>query len=213
MASVLPSEHGSPAPRRRTRLARAERRAQIVDAAAALFAERDAAEVTFEEIADAAGVSRALVYTYFGDRHGILEALYRRSVSDLDSRVSVALASVRGLPEAMRRAVKAHLDFARDDPAAYRHASGQVPFAGLTHLAARRRANMAVTMGGGPEAELIARGVIDMTHGMVLHWLDHQDELDEERVIDLVNALLGRGMTGVRAAGLPVNPIWSIPSA
>src|SRR5215470_15509912 len=54
--------------RTRTRLAREERREQIVDAAAEVFQGRNPADVTFEEIADAAGVSRALVYNYFGDR-------------------------------------------------------------------------------------------------------------------------------------------------
>jgi len=58
--------------RTRTRLARDERREQLVDAAAAVLQGRDPAEVTFEEIADAAGVSRALVYNYFGDRNGVL---------------------------------------------------------------------------------------------------------------------------------------------
>ena len=51
-----------------TRLDPAVRRTQIIEAAAELFAERDPAEAPFEEIADAAGVSRALVYNYFGDR-------------------------------------------------------------------------------------------------------------------------------------------------
>ena len=46
----------------RTRLARTQRRDQIVDATAEVLRERDPAVVTFEEIADAAGVSRALLY-------------------------------------------------------------------------------------------------------------------------------------------------------
>jgi len=211
VTQVLPAAHGGPPPRRRTRLARAERRAQIVEAAAGLFARRDPSDVTFEEIADAAGVSRALVYNYFGDRHGILEALYRRSVAELDGRVAAALSSVRGRPQALRLAVAAHIDYAREDPAAYRHASGQVPFAGLAHLAARRRSNTAVTLGGGPQAELVARGLIELTHGMVLHWMDHGDQLDDERVVDLVTAMIGRGLSGVRDEGLPINTVWSVP--
>ena len=157
-------------------------------------------------------MSRALVYNYFGDRNGILEALYRRSVTELDGQVEAALSSVRGQSEALRRGVAAHLAFARRDPSSYRHASGQVPFAGLAHLAARRRANTAVTLGGGPEAEMVARGMIELTHGMVQHWLDHQEQLDEERAIDLITAFLQRGIIGVHAEGLPIRPIWSVPS-
>jgi AcrR family transcriptional regulator len=107
-------------PRTRTRLAREERREQIVDAAIALFAGRDPAAVTFEEIADAAGVSRALVYNYFGDRHGLVEAMYCRSTDELDRRVSDALAATRGLRDALSAAVRVHLAFATESPAAWR---------------------------------------------------------------------------------------------
>ena len=55
----------------RTRLTRATRREQIIDAAVDVFKGRDPNDVTFEEVADAAGVSRALVYNYFGDRRGL----------------------------------------------------------------------------------------------------------------------------------------------
>ncbi len=54
-----------------TRLDPAVRRTQIIESAARLFERRDPVEVPFEEIADAAGVSRALVYNYFGDRGGL----------------------------------------------------------------------------------------------------------------------------------------------
>jgi hypothetical protein len=40
------------------------RRSQIVEAAVRVFSETDPVEVTFEEIAEAAGVSRALVYNW-----------------------------------------------------------------------------------------------------------------------------------------------------
>src|SRR5947207_6769910 len=80
----------------RTRLGREARREQIVDAAAAVFQRRDPAEVTFEEIADAAGVSRALVYNYFGDRNGVLEAVYRRNLRLLRERIGAVLTTNDG---------------------------------------------------------------------------------------------------------------------
>ena len=57
-----------------TRLDPEVRRELILDAAEEVF-EPAAAEVTFEAVADAAGVSRALVYNYFGDRSGLLAAV------------------------------------------------------------------------------------------------------------------------------------------
>src|SRR5262249_62347488 len=111
--------------RARTRLAREERREQIVDAAAAVFRGRDPAEVTFEEIADAAGVSRALVYNYFGDRNGLVEAVYKRNVGILAWRSGEALATTRGKENALRALGEVHVEFAQIDPAGYRSAAGE----------------------------------------------------------------------------------------
>ena len=48
------------------RLDPGQRREQILDAANALFAERAYDEVSIEDIAGAAGVTRGLVHHYFG---------------------------------------------------------------------------------------------------------------------------------------------------
>ena len=69
---------------RRARLDPAERRAQIVMAAADVFRGRDPARVRFEEVARAAGVSRSLVYAYFGDRNGLAAEAYVRVLERLD---------------------------------------------------------------------------------------------------------------------------------
>src|SRR4051794_14506975 len=61
------------------RLTPEQRREQILDAAAELFAERAYDEVSVEDIAKAAGVARGLVHHYFGVRKdvylGLLEQL------------------------------------------------------------------------------------------------------------------------------------------
>ena len=63
---------------RYTRLEAAQRRDQILDAANALFAERGYDEVSIEDIASAAGVTRGLVHHYFGGRKEVYLALVDR---------------------------------------------------------------------------------------------------------------------------------------
>ena len=65
-------------PRRYQRLNPAERRDQILDAANELFAERGYDEVTIEDIAKRAGVTRGLVHHYFGGRKEVYIALVER---------------------------------------------------------------------------------------------------------------------------------------
>jgi AcrR family transcriptional regulator len=63
---------------RYSRLDPAQRREQILDAANALFAERAYDEVSIEEIAGAAGVTRGLVHHYFGGRKEVYIGLLER---------------------------------------------------------------------------------------------------------------------------------------
>ncbi len=182
----------------RTRLNRTERREQIVAAAASVFAGRDPAGVTFEEIADGAGVSRALVYNYFGDRNGLLEAVYRRAVSELGARVTAAVVSTDDRRDALRRAVEAHLAYARSDPAGYRYASGEAAFAQLPRLHADRVRATARSLGGAPESEVLATAVLAVIHASVLQWLE-RPTLPEDRFVEVLSEFLGGGLGAVPA--------------
>src|SRR4051812_43597673 len=68
-----------------SRLEPAQRRDPILDAANALFAERAYDEVSIEDIASSAGVTRGLVHHYFGGRNdvslGLLERLGTQRVN------------------------------------------------------------------------------------------------------------------------------------
>src|SRR5262245_43565584 len=66
------------APPKYSRLDPAQRREQILDAANALFAERDYEDVSIEDISNAAGVTRGLVHHYFGGRKDVYVALRAR---------------------------------------------------------------------------------------------------------------------------------------
>ena len=60
------------------RLDATDRRDQILDAANDLIAERGYAEVSVEDIASTAGVTRGLVHHYFGGRKDVYIALVER---------------------------------------------------------------------------------------------------------------------------------------
>jgi AcrR family transcriptional regulator len=61
-----------------SRLDPGQRREQILDAANALFSERAYDEVSIEDIASSAGVTRGLVHHYFGGRKEVYIALLER---------------------------------------------------------------------------------------------------------------------------------------
>jgi AcrR family transcriptional regulator len=67
----------------RRRLAVADRRAELIAAALELFSDRPADEVTLDDVAAAAGVSRALAYRYFGTRGEIYVAAMRSAADQM----------------------------------------------------------------------------------------------------------------------------------
>lgn len=78
----MTSATGTPAYRR---LTVGERRAQLLDAALSLFAHRAPEEVSLDDVAEAAGVSRPLVYRYFpGGKQQLYEAALRSAADVLE---------------------------------------------------------------------------------------------------------------------------------
>ncbi|WP_340688008.1 TetR/AcrR family transcriptional regulator [Amycolatopsis coloradensis] len=71
-----------------TRLSKQARREQLLDVALVIVRAHGADGLTLPTLAEAAGVSRPIVYDHFGSRPGLLLALYRR----LDERHRTAIA-------------------------------------------------------------------------------------------------------------------------
>jgi AcrR family transcriptional regulator len=67
----------------RTRLSPAQRRTQLLDLGVSLLATRSLDQLTIDLLAEEAGISRGLLYHYFGTKHDFHEAVVRRAVDDL----------------------------------------------------------------------------------------------------------------------------------
>jgi AcrR family transcriptional regulator len=198
------------ADRRRTRLAREERRELLVDAATRVFNGRDPSEVTFEQIADAAGVSRALVYNYFGDRQGVLEAVARRSADQLDTQVRDALSTTRGRRSALHEMVRVHVEYARSDPAGYRYAWGTLGPPVVLEIREQILDEVARALGGGEDGRIAASGILGSLQEMVRRALE-ETAIEPERAIDLITAFLAGGLGALEELDVRVTPTWSVP--
>src|SRR6202021_3768702 len=79
-------------PQPRTRLARAERMEQTLEVAHALFAKRGFAAVTMEDVAGEVGVTKPLLYNYFGNKERLYIACMERAGDALTATVGEAIA-------------------------------------------------------------------------------------------------------------------------
>lgn len=101
--------------RRRTRRPRAEREAEILEAARKVFAEQGYAAAAVAEVAARAGVVEGTVYAYFDSKRALLIAVMKQFYEELISETERGLDAVRGTENRLRFVIRHHLDtFARE---------------------------------------------------------------------------------------------------
>ncbi|HSZ36322.1 MAG TPA: TetR/AcrR family transcriptional regulator [Acidimicrobiales bacterium] len=85
------------------------RRGSLLDAAGVLVAAGGAASVSMESVAAASGVSRALVYKHFANRHDVLAALFERESRLLHRQLTQSVTAAAGLEAKFRALVEGAL--------------------------------------------------------------------------------------------------------
>ncbi len=187
--------------RPRTRLDPEVRREQILEAAERVFQTRDPAEVTFEELAGAAGVSRALVYNYFGDKGGLVAAVYVRSLHRLNDELDRAVDPEAPADDRLRAAVRCYLAFAAQNSAGWQLMGATAGFdhPDVRQVRHQRFEDLAHNWGDGSGARLLARGVIGFLEGATVAWIEGGAR-DIEGVADLICTALWDGLSTVQVA-------------
>lgn len=192
--------------RTRTRLDPEVRREQIVAAAEEVFAGRDPNDVTFEQVAEAAGVSRALVYNYFGDKGGLVAAVYQRSSQRLDDALDRVTTPADDPADRVRAVVDRYLQFATENAAAWRllGSAEAAVHPVVQRLRRDRYRQMASEWGGTAEAWMLARGVLGFLEAATLEWLE-RGARDRARATEAISSLLWSGLAGAGRLGLALD--------
>jgi AcrR family transcriptional regulator len=92
---------------------------QTLTVAHALFAERGYASVTMDEVAAAVGVTKPLLYNYFGNKERLYLACLDRAAGALVDTVFDAVAGAAEPGDALRTGLHAFFAFVEDDRAAW----------------------------------------------------------------------------------------------
>ena len=196
---------------RRARLDPETRRAQLIDTALALLDSQGLAALGVDDVADAAGVSRSLVYAYFGDRDGLAAEVYVRTLGQLDEHLGIDLPVDEA---AIRRIVAGCMAFAEANRAAWQllvsdpsrqhpvvrqaRTERAVRISARWHEVRAGRAGDATGPAGPPHgqlagAQLAAEAALGLLESGVLHWLDHPD-IPAEEAAALLSSILWSGL-------------------
>lgn len=191
-------QHKGGAGRSRTRLDPEERRHQIIEAAIRAFGGKDPGDVSFEAVAEAAGVSRSLVYTYFGDRGRLFAAAYVHALSVLDEEIDAALGDVVDDRERLRLSMRSYLDFTRANPLMGNviTAAGSSRHPAVRDAVIARADFIARQLGTGPDGGLLISGVIGMLEAAGNHMLEH-DDADTDELAELLTQVIWTGISSL----------------
>jgi AcrR family transcriptional regulator len=179
--------------------ARLRRRAQLLDAADRVIRRRGP-DVSMDEIAAEAGISKPILYRHFGDKDGLFRALAERYVEALLGELRAA--RVTGDPRAnIAAGIDAYLAFVEREPEGYRFLLGaaEQPRTSAIVQEFRRRladecafatAERLRRAGLDPEiAEPWAHGVVGMVRSVGIWWLETRTVPRERLVEHLTNVL------------------------
>lgn len=194
-------------PGSRTRLSPELRRAQIVEAAVDVFAGREPSDVTFEEIAEAAGVSRALVYNYFGDRGGLVGAVCLRCYEQLDEAIAPAFDPALRPAQQAREWVRRYLRFSVEHPGPWAliSSSSASQHPAVQDVRRQRLTMVAHRWGDTAEARLIAAAVGGLLQAAVAEHEAGEVEIEFERLVDILSVLAWKGLSRLIPEGLATN--------
>lgn len=216
----MPERLGSPTgDGRRTRwdAHRVERRRQLVDAGLEIL-EEVGPEFGVDQVADRAGVTRAVVYRHFTGRADLVEAIGERATEILvDDALAPVIRADAPLLARVRTAVGAYVRVVVQRPVAYRFFRDHTPASGegmsraVKDIVAASVAAViaeAVRAGDGDSEapEVWAHGLVGFVQNVVDWWLDHRT-MSAERLVEQLTGFVWDQMDGfARRHGVRLDP-------
>jgi AcrR family transcriptional regulator len=161
------------------RLPRAEREALILDAAEREFGGHGFAAASMERIATASGITKALVYQYFGSKEGLYVACVERGRARLFDALREAAAAAE--PDRMLRAI---VDCYFDGLHAVRNdfyvLYGDAPAGAVDEMRRRNASVIAELLRAGAQlstedVDLMAQLIVGAAEQVGRWWLEHRD--------------------------------------
>ena len=189
-----------------TRLNVDERRRQLLEEGARLFATHSYADLSMARIAREAGISKALLYHYFPSKQNFFVATLQQGAEEIARRTEPD----PGLPpfEALAGSLEGYLGWVDDNEVAYRRlmeGAGSVPEVKdlVDGIRDATSARILAGIGAGdpppPRLRAAARAWLWFMDGAILDWLEHRDMTRAE----LRDLLLGSLQGSLSAAASP----------
>src|SRR5437660_2341968 len=202
----MAAEESIPArPRGQRKVPRAVREPQMLDMAGRVFAARGFHDASMDEIAEAAGVSKPMLYSYFGSKEGLYFAYVNAAYRELIGAIDDAVATAGADPERqLRLGTIAYYTYVDEHRHAFRVLFREIgdpggELASQRHRLVRRVSAAIEAIVVASEArpwqpvdtEVLAEGWIGAARSLADWWLDHPDISAEAMTHRLLDLMLG----------------------
>jgi AcrR family transcriptional regulator len=191
------------------------RRAQLLDVAGALFAEHGFHGLSMEQLADAAGVSKPVLYQHFPSKRDLYLALVHAAIAALEAQVGRALDGTRDNRARVEGAIAAYFDYVEHPRFRLLFATAELGDDEVRAVVDAAFSRVSQTIGrliaedaGLDEqgASLLASGVRGLATIGAQWWTEHA-ALDKTSAVQLLAQLAWRGLGSFNARqGPPPEP-------
>ncbi|MCZ7631476.1 MAG: TetR/AcrR family transcriptional regulator [Microthrixaceae bacterium] len=189
------------------RLPAAERREQLIEVATSVFAEQGFHTTSMNDVAEAAGVTKPVLYQHFSSKRNLFLELLTDIGDQLRERIAKATASAPGPRQQIEAGFRAYFDYMEANTDAYRVLFGagvrrDPEFASLTQAVEESIAEAIaelIVVDGHPaeDRELIAHTIVGMTEAASRYWIAHDREPPLDQLSEAVARLAWSGLRGV----------------
>jgi len=196
-------------------MARADREQQMITVAEQVFAERGYHAASMDEIAQQVGVSKPMLYEYFGSKEGLLRACILRARTELREVTQRAVAEAPTLRDLLWQGVAAFFRFADTHARAWRVLRQETALAGTSgaeEIETFRSQQNAFTAGllatylpAAAEWEVVAYAeLLGGACERLAIWREGRPEVTPEQATDMLMDVVWTGLEGLLERQTPV---------
>lgn len=189
------------------RLPAAERRTQLLEVALAVFGEHGYHGASMNQVAEAAGVTKPVLYQHFRSKRELYLELLEDVGNRLEEVIIKATTELANPRAQVTAGFTAYFTFVTDERPSF-----QLLFGGATRLdeefaatVRRVEATIAEVIAGliqvegvdDPQRRVLAHGIVGLAEGISRHWIDHDTAHEPKVLAAQVSELAWAGLRGI----------------
>jgi AcrR family transcriptional regulator len=192
------------------RLPAAERREQLLHTAVGVFAEHGYHATSMNDVAEAAGVTKPVLYQHFSSKRELFIELLADIGAELRDTIAKATADASGPRQQIEHGFRAYFTYVDDHTDSFKVLFGSgarrdpefASFARSVESSIAEAIAELIVVEGEPVAQrqLLAHSIVGMTEAASRYWLAHDREPDVDALATQLSQLAWSGLRGVRSA-------------